>query len=95
MTDLSVDPREMRKRMLNYRFDQCGLDGTQYPSALPYRGAQILARRVMVLCEREGYSGEDAMTVLAYAALVQLEKHVNATLDELVTRPLGNYYPPG
>ena len=91
MTDLSIDPREMRQRMFNYRFGNHGIDDAQYPGTLPYRGAQHLARQVMILCEQQGYTGEDAMTVLAYAALVQVEKLANAQLEMLAKQPLGSY----
>jgi ABC-type tungstate transport system permease subunit len=64
-----TDPRELRKLMLEVS------RGSQTI------GASIL-REVFVFSERQGYSGEDKMTLLAYRALLELE-NVTARLIEL------------
>lgn len=51
-----------------------------------YARHNALARRAADLAYREGWSGEDEMTVLAYSALLQLEAMVDREMHALRTQ---------
>lgn len=65
------DPREMRKIL---RELACGWVG----------GAPGVIRKVEIMARREGLSGEDEMTVLAYAALGMLEDSYRRDIERVM-----------
>jgi hypothetical protein len=81
-----TDPREIRKLLTNaaYRGDRIDgkrgrFEGMNTPS--------LMARNVMQMAECNGYSGEDAMTVLAYHALLYYEDALDRLINDLNLRP--------
>lgn len=73
-----IDVREIRQAITTAMRGAVRVDGKDTRHG--YSAAGNLARNVIILGEREGWSGEDTMTVLAYHALVALE----ASQDQLM-----------
>ena len=80
MTDHLTDPREMRKLLSRVAYRGDRIDGKDELNAVS--AASSLARDVMHMAEAQGLSGEDAMTVLAYHALLQYERTLDMLLHE-------------
>lgn len=64
---LETDPRELRKHIKEVSRSGERIDADH---AKGFAAHGSLARNVLMMCEYKGYSGEDAMTVLAYALMV-------------------------
>ena len=85
MTDHLTDPREMRKLLSRVAYRGDRIDGKDELNAVS--GASSLARNVMHMAEAQGLSGEDAMTVLGYHALLQYERTLDMLLHEAQINP--------
>lgn len=77
--------RQMRLKitMTKHRGDRIQADAERW-TATPVAS---LTRAILYTAERNGLSGEDAMTVLAYHALVEWEKLFDKALSDLVLSP--------
>ena len=62
--------REMRQRITRSAFHGGRVDGKKSHMPAP---ASVMVRNILALGEREGWSGEDTMTMLAYYALLGYE----------------------
>lgn len=86
------DVRAMRLRIIRARYRGERLDGKE---SAPPTGASNLARSVLMAGEYAGWSGEDAMTALAYHALVEYERLFDMVLENAVLRvPSSFVFPP-
>lgn len=83
--DTPLDPREMRKAILECAHRGTRVDGAN--SAYNMSSSAPIARAATNMAAREGWSGEDMMTWLAYIALCQLEKMYDAEVFRAVTMP--------
>jgi len=80
------DTREMRQRINRAGYGYERVDGKEMgPSNLPPAAAMI--RAVLTAAEYQGLSGEDAMTMLAYNALVGYERLHDHVLQEAMLNP--------
>lgn len=80
-----TDPREMRKMLNDMR-----RSGRSFTDHTPdqYSTTAHLVRQCLNAAEYQGWSGEDAMTLLAYSALTQLERVNKLLLDQaMVSMP--------
>lgn len=77
-----TEPREIRKSMMDAIRRGERIDGGD-SSMMGAIGACSLARHIITMCESQGYSGEDTMTVLAYHALLRNEKSDDELLNML------------
>lgn len=73
--------RDMRKAINDARAGYTRADGTGKRGTLPPTSAMIQA--CLIMCQREGLSGEDTMTVLAYHALVGYEKLHDLVMEQI------------
>lgn len=80
------DVREMRQRINRAAYGRERVDGKDVRDSIPPAGALINA--IMNLAQRDGWSGEDTMTALAYHALVQYESMYDRVLDGIVISPM-------
>ncbi len=81
-----LDPREMRKQILELAYKGIPLGKSELDfHQLSY--ASNIAGRVLRQAEAEGFSGEDAMTALAYFALMQVDSLFSEKLKEHNSRP--------
>lgn len=81
MAEKELNIREMRQRItLNARRGD-RVDGKPPKYSRPMSMTSALVSHILRSAEYEGFSGEDAMTVLAYHALVQLEEAMDRELD--------------
>lgn len=69
-----IDPREMRKRILQYSYGLGSLSGEPQEWGRTLHGGSAIVHQVLTYASREGLSGEDTMAMLAYHALVSLEQ---------------------
>jgi hypothetical protein len=74
-----TDVREMRKAIteMSYTGNKIGDSGDR----MEYSATAALARHCLRSAEARGFSGEDAMTLLAYHAILQLEKAYGMLLE--------------
>lgn len=80
------DPKEIRKHLTNVRYRGLRVDGKELNrSSISTTAAMV--NNIFSLAEAQGYSGEDAMTMLAYHALLQNEKLMDMQLEFLQTSP--------
>lgn len=81
-----IDPREMRKLIMNYAHGRASLDGTRaWPTECD--AAKSLVRNVLQAAQFNGLSGEDAMTMLAFHALTSLAEANKRLLDMISVTP--------
>ena len=81
-----TDPREMRKviRETAYR-------GHRFDTSNSASLASPIARNVLMAAERDGWSGEDTMTALAYHALLEIDRLYSQLIESVnmqVYRPM-------
>lgn len=81
-----TDVREMRRRITTAQRGDDDLNGE------PIRGNRIstvghVIRHMLILGEREGWSGEDTMTALAFYALRGWETATNNWIDSMMLSP--------
>jgi hypothetical protein len=87
--DQVTEPNEMRRRMFDHHF----LRGDQTLEGKPYSLTQLpnpghaLAKRVLDARQYLGLSGEDAMTVLAYHALLHNERLYAQVIEHMLLVP--------
>lgn len=81
-----TDLREIRKRLTEVRCGRNRVDGRPYGMHM-LRAMSPLVSQCMTLAEHEGWSGEDAMTLLAYHALLALERSQDALYEEAMLSP--------
>ena len=84
-----IDPREMRKRILQFSYGRASLSGE--PQTW-FSAGHAMVHRVLTYANREGYSGEDTMAMLAYHALLNLEQ-ANQRLLDLAYTTLPDQHP--
>lgn len=84
--DETIDPREMRKRIAEASRRGTPVSGKAVPPGQMTVGG-VLARHIMIFAEREGMSGEDTMTMLAYHALIALEQSQARLLEMAMLTP--------
>jgi hypothetical protein len=85
MTD-PIDPREMRQRIKHAMHGSSRVDGKPLGRySIPPAAAMI--RNVLYSAEANGWSGEDAMTMLAYHALVGYEDLYDRVLSDALLSP--------
>lgn len=84
-----IDPREMRKRITLFSYGRAALNGQ--PQTYGSTG-HAMVRQVLTYAQREGYSGEDTMAMLAYHALLNLEQ-ANQRLLDLAYTTLPDQHP--
>mgnify|MGYP000031477267 CR=1 FL=1 len=85
-----TDPREIRKLLTEVAYTGRRIDGANMAERISI--AQSLVRRCRDMAQSSGLSGEDAMTLLAYHALLGYEKTMDLLLEEARTRPIGAYF---
>ena len=86
MTNPLTDPREIRKLLTEAAYRGDRIDGNQDGFGCMNMPASMM-RNVMRLAEAHGYSGEDAMTVLAYHALLRYEDALDRLIEQLNITP--------
>lgn len=80
------DPRDMRKRITEVAYRGGRMDGNSL-HLYQFSAAAAMARTCMHAAAAAGYSGEDAMTMLAYHALLSLEQANDRIFEFVSTRP--------
>ena len=80
-----TDPREIRKLLAKAAARGDRIDGNRDGFGA-MNEASVMARNVMKMAEYQGYSGEDAMTVLAYHALLRYEDALDRLIEDLNLR---------
>jgi len=84
--DQLTDPREMRQRLRRVAYGRDRIDGRPVSMA-EISPTSALVNACMRMGEREGWSGEDTMTALAYHALRRCEALQDSMLYEASIRP--------
>lgn len=80
MAEHLTDPREIRKLLSRVAYRGDRIDGKVERNGISSAGS--LTHNVMQMAAAQGLSGEDAMTVLAYHALLQYERTLDMLLHE-------------
>lgn len=91
--DYLTDPREIRKRLTEAAYRGSRIDGLESGSNAMNVPASMV-RNVMNMAEANGFSGEDAMTLLAYHALLRYEDALDRLIDQLNISPAPPFAPP-
>ncbi len=86
MADPLNDPREIRKLLKEVAYRGTRIDGNLYDMRALNMSAQVVGH-VMKMSEAQGYSGEDAMTLLAYHALLRYEAALDRLLEQAFLTP--------
>lgn len=87
------DVRAMRQRILRASRGYERVDGKN-PCGMPSSAANM-TRSVLRSCEYAGWSGEDAMTALAYHALIEYERLYDMVLANVLLQvPSSFVFPP-
>jgi len=84
-----TDPREIRKKLREVAYRSTRIDGPAESG--PWHQASFLVRTNLRMSDATGMSGEDAMTILAYTALLAYEKATDqllANLNNEAMRPI-------
>ena len=88
-----IDPREMRKRILHFAYGHRDLHGQpQQWGSQNLHGCSSMVQQVISLAQREGFSGEDTMAMIAYHALLSLEQ-ANKRLFDLAVATIPTNHP--
>lgn len=74
---MPADPRDMRKAINEAA--RCRWDFANDREIMA--SSSVLIRQILMCAEKAGYSGEDAMTMLAYHALLRYEKVMCQLID--------------
>ena len=86
MSEPLTDPREIRKLLNDAAYRGGRIDGNKAVFGCMNMPASMM-RNVMRMAEAQGYSGEDAMTVLAYHALLRYEDALDRLIEQLNITP--------
>ena len=81
------DPREIRAMLKRAAYRGERIDGKEMNWTAISTPASTLARRVFDMAEYTGLSGEDAMTILAYHALIAYEGLYDKVLHDVSISP--------
>lgn len=84
--DNLTDPREMRQRLLRVAYGRERVDDRPI-GMTEISPTSALVNFCMRMGEREGWSGEDTMTALAYHALLRCEALQDNVLYDFSIRP--------
>lgn len=87
-----IDPREMRKRILQYAYGLAPLSEDLKERRETLHGGSALVSQVLTYASREGFSCEDTMAMLAYHALLSLEQ-ANKRLFDLALATFPSDHP--
>ena len=86
MSEPLTDPREIRKLLNDAAYRGGRIDGNKDVFGCMNMPASMM-QNVMRMAEAQGYSGEDAMTVLAYHALLRYEDALDRLIEQLNITP--------
>jgi hypothetical protein len=86
MSEPLTDPREIRKLLNEAAYRGGRIDGNKDSFGCMNMPASMM-RNVLRMAEAQGYSGEDAMTVLAYHALLRYEDALDRLIQQLNITP--------
>ena len=86
MSEPLTDPREIRNLLNDAAYRGGRIDGNKAVFGCMNMPASMM-RNVMRMAEAQGYSGEDAMTVLAYHALLRYEDALDRLIEQLNITP--------
>lgn len=84
---LLTDANQMRILLDQVAYGHKRIDGLYADEECSFDMTSALTRRIFDLARFTGLSGEDKMTVLAYHALLQLQKMTKMNIDHLMVTP--------